>query len=76
MCVNFMCSVIVIAPIDVYFVLFVVCLQIGQPELPEGRMEKTGKFLVSFYYIWWKKYFLFHVATKKSELWGCCQLFG
>jgi len=51
MCVNFMCSVIVIAPIDVYFVLFVVCLQIGQPELPEGRMEKTGKFLVSFYYI-------------------------
>jgi hypothetical protein len=32
----------------VYFVLFVVSLQIRQPELPEGRMEKTGKFVVSF----------------------------
>jgi len=32
----------------VYFVLFVVSLQIRQPELPEGRMEKVGKFLVSF----------------------------
>jgi hypothetical protein len=31
-----------------YFVLFVVSLQIRQPELPEGRMEKIGKFLVSF----------------------------
>jgi hypothetical protein len=31
-----------------YCVLFVVSLQIRQPELPEGRMEKIGKFLVSF----------------------------
>ena len=36
------------AALDVYFVLFVVSLQIRQPELPEGRMEKVGKFLVSF----------------------------
>jgi hypothetical protein len=34
--------------VDVYFALFVVSLQIRRPELPEGRMEKTGKFLVSF----------------------------
>ena len=34
--------------LDVCFVLFVVSLQIRQPESPEGRMEKTGKFLVSF----------------------------
>ena len=53
-----------------YFVLFVVCLQIGQPELPEGRMEKTGKFLVSFLIKLdeIKKKFLFHVVTKRGEL--------
>lgn len=34
--------------LDMYCVLFVVSLQIRQPELPEGRMEKIGKFLVSF----------------------------